>query len=179
MPAVPLQVRWSAELRELARSFPGFTRQEVDAASRIDIPVRSNAGNRYVLRIYTLPGYPDVCPVMVVAHPTPLCDRNRQPMQEISGEMHTLGTYEGMTEICHFRPSLWEADYSLQMVAMKGRIWLEAYEGHLRTGHTIDHWLPHQTATGQADAPLAAETAPSRPGLLGRLGRTLRRLLGA
>ena len=28
-------------------------------------------------------------------------------------------------------------------VAMKGRLWLEAYELHKATGKDIDHYLPH------------------------------------
>ena len=59
--------------------------------------------------------------------------------------MHVINSVDGCTGLCHFRSNLWESSFSLHMVAMKGRIWLEAYEGYLRTGDAIDHWLPHMS----------------------------------
>ncbi len=59
--------------------------------------------------------------------------------------MHTLGVRDGSTLICHFKPSRWVPSNILYLVALKGRIWLEAYEGHLRTGNRLDNFLPHMS----------------------------------
>ena len=54
---------------------------------------------------------------------------------------HTLGSQDGCTKICHFRPELWKDNNTLYQVVMKGLIWLEAYEAHLRTGASLSKYL--------------------------------------
>ena len=39
----------------------------------------------------------------------------------------------------------WSNDNSLYQVLMKGRIWLEAYEIHLRTGEDLEKYLAHMS----------------------------------
>ena len=56
-------------------------------------------------------------------------------------EDHIYGTRDGCTQICHFRPSLWKDNNTLYQVVMKGLIWLEAYEAHLRTGANLSQYL--------------------------------------
>ena len=46
--------------------------------------------------------------------------------------------------ICHFYPLHWNAQDTLYEVFMKGRLWIEAYEGHLNSGQPINNYLPEQ-----------------------------------
>lgn len=80
---------------------------------------------------------------MVVSNPRPLRDHRGKKLKDPSASMHTLGLRDDCTKICHFKESLWIPNNTLYLVAMKGRIWLEAYEGHLRTGRALDSFLPH------------------------------------
>jgi len=82
---------------------------------------------------------------MVVASPTPLRDARGNAMDEASVSMHVLGTRDGATKICHFRPSRWVPQNTLYLVALKGRIWLEAYDAHTRTGKPLERYLRHMT----------------------------------
>ena len=51
---------------------------------------------------------------------------------------------EGMPQVCHGRPALWNAKKSLASVFTKAFMWLEAFEHHLKTGSTLDTYLRHQ-----------------------------------
>ena len=62
-------------------------------------------------------------------------------MNDTSAEFHTLSGIDGHTHICHFKASLWTDNNTLYQVVMKGLIWLEAYEAHLRTGKSMDVFL--------------------------------------
>lgn len=88
---------------------------------------------------------------MVVAEPQPLRDRSGTPMTNASATMHVLGAKDGCTKICHFRSSRWVPANTLYLVALKGRIWLEAYEAHVLTGQPIDRFLRHMPDDGSVD----------------------------
>jgi hypothetical protein len=64
-------------------------------------------------------------------------------MVSASATMHVLGTRDGGTKICHSRSSRWVPENTLYLVALKGRVWLEAYEAHLRTRKPLDRFLRH------------------------------------
>ena len=57
------------------------------------------------------------------------------------GDNHTGYNIDGYSGICHFRPNLWRANNTLYQVFMKGLIWLEAYQSHLRTGQPLSKYL--------------------------------------
>ena len=103
----------------------------------------SNSGGRYSLRIFVPESFPAACPDMIVSRPKPLLDSTGAALDETSASMHVLGTRDGGTKICHFRSSRWVPKNTLYLVALKGRIWLEAYEAHLRTGKPLDRFLRH------------------------------------
>lgn len=105
--------------------------------------VSTNNGARYGLRVYLSPAFPADCPAMVVSHPRPLRKRNGRELTASSGSMHTLDQRDGCTRICHIRPAFWAPQNTIYLVLLKGRIWLEAYEAHLRTGRPVDAFLPH------------------------------------
>lgn len=61
-----------------------------------------------------------------------------------SSAFHTLTGIDGHIAICHFYPPHWNAQNTLYQVFMKGRLWIEAYEGHLATGEALSVYLPEQ-----------------------------------
>jgi hypothetical protein len=140
------QLRSRAEFALLGRHYRGIrpsanTNGTLYYPRYVDIPMATNAGNRYLVRLFIPMAYPDKMPDMVVANPKPLLDYWRRPLVSVDGSMHVLSAIEGCTQLCHFSQSLWDASLTLLMVALKGGIWLEAYEGHRRTGNPLDHWI--------------------------------------
>jgi hypothetical protein len=139
------QARLETERTILRQYFPTLEwhHPRNSAKTYIEGPVRTNSRRSYRLRIYVPEAFPAACPLMVVADPVPLRDRGGAPLTEPSHPMHVLGAVDGATVICHYRPDLWVPDNTLYWVALKGRIWLEAYEAHLRTGNSLDTYLKH------------------------------------
>jgi hypothetical protein len=142
------QKRLSHELVILRRFFPSMTWQNptVPGATYVEGPLWSNSGARYQLRVYVPAQFPAICPDMIVAWPAPLRDHRGKAMTKASNSMHTLGTRDGGTMICHYNPARWVPENTLYKVLLKGRIWLEAYEGHLRSGNQIEYFLKHMPA---------------------------------
>lgn len=110
---------------------------------------------------------------MIVSRPKPLRCVSGAALDEASASMHVLGTREGGTKICHFRSSRWVPENTLYLVALKGRIWLEAYEAHLRTGKPLDRFLRHMAEDPQNPSTWHDVTDEEESGFL----RLLRRLL--
>ena len=112
--------------------------------TKVDITVTCTNDRKYVLRIYVPPDYPSSCPQMVVGYPSYiLMKRDGTAMSSPSDADHTWGSRDGCTQICHYKPAEWTDDNTFYQVAMKGLIWLEAYEGHLRTGKPLSNYLQH------------------------------------
>ena len=63
------------------------------------------------------------------------------PRWGADGDKHTLGYRDNFLQICHYRESCWTDRSTLYEVVMKGRIWLEAYEAHLKTGKCMSTFL--------------------------------------
>ncbi|MGX7826047.1 hypothetical protein ACTG9Q_13230 [Actinokineospora sp. 24-640] len=80
---------------------------------------------------------------MLVVDPVPLRDFRGETLNKPCASMHVLGGKDLATKICHYRPSRWVPDNTLYLVALKGRVWLEAYDAHLRTGKPLDNFLRH------------------------------------
>ena len=108
--------------------------------TKVEVQMTTSNNKYYTLRVYVPKDYPNACPTMVVSSHGPLRKRNGDTFG-CCGYDHTLGTQDGSTVICHFRPSLWTAENTLYQVFMKGLLWLEAYEGHLRTGKSLSVYL--------------------------------------
>ena len=110
--------------------------------TRVEVRVTCTNDKQYTLRVYLPSDYPSSCPEMIVSYPSS-CLRRRDGslMSGTSGADHILGIRDGCTKICHFNSSLWKDDNTLYQIVMKGLIWLEAYEAHLRTGHSLNRYL--------------------------------------
>jgi hypothetical protein len=78
-----------------------------------------------------------------VVNPCPLRARGYD-LLAASAVMHTLSpvySHPQYVRICHYRD--WDPNKTLYLVLMKARLWVEAYEAHLRHGNPIDNYLGH------------------------------------
>ena len=137
--------RLTAERKILQRYFPAARWLDPhDAANtRVEIDMPTNARNRYRLHLLVPSDYPSSQPDLLVVHPSPLRARGYD-LLDISGGMHTLSplySHPQCVRICHYRG--WDPNKTLYLVLMKARLWLEAYEAHLRHGNPIDAYLGH------------------------------------
>ena len=110
--------------------------------TKIEVRVTCSNDKQYTLRIYLPSDYPNSVPDMIVKTPGMTTLKNRYGSELSGGSInHIYGTRDGCTKICHFIPSSWKDDNTLYQVVMKGLIWLEAYEAHLRTGENLSQYL--------------------------------------
>lgn len=110
--------------------------------TKVEVAITCSNDVNYTLRVYLPPDFPNSCPSMVVVSPSGLLQRkNGSLMNSMSGADHTLSSKDGYTQICHFLPSSWNGNNTLYQVIMKGRVWLEAYEVHLKTDDPLDRYL--------------------------------------
>jgi ubiquitin-protein ligase len=137
------QQRLQVERQILKKYFPSFSwiNPTDSNNTRVEGSVRTNAGNTYTLRVYVPSDFPNSRPDMAVTSPYPLKGHNGKDLYETDSSMHTLAPRDGYVKICHYKD--WLPDLTLYLVVLKGRIWLEALEGHRRTGQLIDSFLAH------------------------------------
>lgn len=104
--------------------------------------VVETASKKVYVLILELMGYPELMPDMYVMGE--LKYKNGEPMSKTSYSMHCYGYCDGNTEICFGDSSEWSPQTSLFDLYIKGKIWLECYDGgHLVTGKPIDYYLRH------------------------------------
>ena len=128
--------RLAAEKAVLDQYLPGSVKWiDPTGKTKVEVTLKTNNDNQYTLRIY-IGNFPNSVPDMVVvSSPKPM------PDWEESSITHTLSKHDGFLRICHYHDSQWTPRSSLIEVIMKGRVWLEAYEGHLRTEKPMDYFL--------------------------------------
>ena len=113
-------------------------------ATTVDVDFNTNVGGRYRLRLHVPNEYPNACPQLsIVSASKAIRKRNGDPLPSSNIKSHTLGMVDGNYTICHFHPDRWDANNTMYLVFLKGRLWLEAFENHLKTGYDIDHYLKH------------------------------------
>ena len=134
--------RLAAEKSVLDRYFPGCVKWiDPTGDTKVEVALKTNNDNRYTLRIY-IGNFPNSIPEMVVvSSPKPM------PDWENSSVTHTLSKRDGYLQICHWHSSHWTDRISLHEVVVKGRLWLEAYEGHIRTGQPMNFFLREMVST--------------------------------
>jgi hypothetical protein len=142
MPWTPAQQhRLAVERGILERYFPGKVQwidPTISGQTKIEIEMISNSNQVYRLRAYVPPDYPNSLPDLVVASsPRPMPDWGA------SDTKHTLGRRDGYLKICHYYSPRWDSQHTFYEIFVKGRVWLEAYEGHLQTGENLDFYLGH------------------------------------
>lgn len=133
----------------------------INPTGNVEVQVRftSNSNKEYRLQISLSSDFPNSCPNLVIVSPTGLLQHNGNPVPYTSNAFHTLETREGLLSICHFYPADWTAVNTLYQVFMKGRLWIEAYEGHLETGKYLDEYLGHQKHSSNLGNPTIAGQA--------------------
>lgn len=137
--------RLATEKTLLENFFPGcVTWIDPTGDTKVEVALTTNTDKKYRVRLYlktaesSSSDFPNSLPDMVVsASPAPM------PKWGSDGKTHTLGYRDGFLKICHYRSSRWTDRSTLYEVVMKGRIWIEAYEGHLKTGKDMDYFLGH------------------------------------
>ena len=137
--------RLAVEKQLLEKNFCGVRWHDSTSrgATKVDVDFTTNVGNRYTLRLYVPGDWPNSCPKLAIVSPKTIRQRNGNSLPTSSGSFHTLGSVDGYQCICHYLPSSWSASNTMYLVFLKGRLWLEAYENHLKTGKNIDQFLKH------------------------------------
>jgi hypothetical protein len=110
-----------------------------NGVAEVEVDVVTNS-KKYSLKIIIPMDFPNSCPTLLVSKPS--CELKKRNGSMVSGgEDHSWGSFNGCTKICHHRPQQWTSDLTMYQVFMKGLIWLEAYEAHLRTEKPIHNFL--------------------------------------
>lgn len=122
----------------------------------VEVKVICTRGEKYVLRVYIPPDFPNSCPSMIViaADHGVLRRKDGSLLSFSSHRDHVLSSKDGFTRISHFPANNWVGDKTLLQVMEKGLVWLEAYEIHLRKGGSIDRFLQGVAAVFHAETPL-------------------------
>lgn len=101
---------------------------------------QTNSGTVYTVKI-DLSDFPNSVPDAFIISPKPLKTLTGESMLGASHAMHTLSGVDGCTKVCHYGPRDWSSNVSLYKVLIKIRVWLEAYETHLKTGEPLSNYL--------------------------------------
>lgn len=136
--------RLALEKRILDEKMPQFRFCDPRGDTYVEgAPLLSSGSNKYRLRIDIPSGFPLSCPSMYVSHPTPLLKHGGRETinpRSCSHAFHTLSNDgNGYVKICYTRG--WSPSMSLFAVLLRGILWLEAYEAHLRTGRDLADFL--------------------------------------
>jgi len=106
----------------------------------LTVALQTNSGKVYTIKI-DLFDFPNNVPDAFITNPRPLTTCTGEPMPVKSHSMHTLAGIDGCTQVCHYGPREWHPNVSLYKIIVKIRVWLEAYETHLKTGEPLSKWL--------------------------------------
>lgn len=142
------QQRLLTEKQALDFGFPNrYVIQNLNSdGAYVDLGLRTNSGNTYRLKI-VLEDFPYSKPDVYVVYPTQLRDYDGKLLSSYgtSSAMHLLNTdSKGNIQLCHYSSKVWHSNVTLYKVALKCLVWLNAYDGHLRTGESLDYFLKHQ-----------------------------------
>ncbi|MBQ7609455.1 MAG: hypothetical protein IJU76_16040 [Desulfovibrionaceae bacterium] len=136
--------RYRAEINALRLSLPSnmfkFFDMDTDKPYMKMVAV-TNSKNMYTLRV-DLDRFPEEMPKVFVTKM--LKSKRGEDLDSPSSSMHTLQSEYGFTRICHYGFSSWRPNIALNKVYLKCRVWLEAYEEHLKTGKAIKYYLGEQ-----------------------------------
>ena len=100
-----------------------------------------HSDREYQLRIDLPPRYPLQAPSSYVVDPRTLpMHGGGRTINSLgaSHSYHVLGNKaDGRVKLCFYDPP-WSPDMAMVAIALRGHLWLRAYNEHLRTGETID-----------------------------------------
>lgn len=135
------RLQW--ETTVLEKYFPRkFKFENINQSNEmLDVGIKTQAGKIYRINIQLEPDYPNSLPKVYVIYPLPMKKYDGSLLKGASHPMHTLANDGQKIQICHYKKENWNPNQSLYKIVFKARIWLEAYEAHLRTGKPIDDYL--------------------------------------
>jgi hypothetical protein len=102
---------------------------------------QTNSGKVYTIKIDLSNNFPYNIPEAFIVNPKPLLTYSRESMLGASHPMHTLSGKDGCVQVCHYGLPDWHANVLLFKIVIKIRVWLEAYEHHLKTGEPLSKYL--------------------------------------
>jgi hypothetical protein len=113
--------------------------------SYLDVGLLSNNNKAYRLKIPLPSDYPNSVPKVYLTYPKPLYNFAGRKLSEIGTDhdLHILSPdSDGNIQLCHYKSSNWKPhETTLYLVALKCLVWINAYEGHLRTGKGISQYV--------------------------------------
>lgn len=141
------QQRLQKEQDIVSKYFPSFSFVNVASQLCLEGWMRTNSGSNYKLRLYVPNDLPYSVPDVVITYPSPIRDFNSNDLVTIgsSSSMHLLNPRDNCPKICTYRATNWNSNITFYKVLVKVRIWLEALDGHKRTGKSLDYFLTHQS----------------------------------
>jgi len=119
----------------------GVTWIDPTGDTEVEVRVICTNNKQHTLRVYITIGFPNSLPPMVVKTPSMTTLKRRDGSELEGATEHTSGIRDGCTQIDHCRPQLWKENNTLFQVVMKGLVWLEVHETHLRTGASLDRYM--------------------------------------
>ncbi|MBQ7584903.1 MAG: hypothetical protein IJU40_01470 [Desulfovibrionaceae bacterium] len=136
--------RYRAEVEALKLSLPSnmfkFFDMDTDKPYMKMVAI-TNSKKMYTLRV-DLDEFPEQVPKVFITQM--LKSKRGHNLNSASAAMHTLPSEHGFTRICHYGFNSWTPNVALNKIYLKCRVWLEAYEAHLKSGEPISHYLGEQ-----------------------------------
>ena len=140
------QNRLQKEIEILNRYFPSFNFTNVFGQVCLEGWMITNAKNSYKIRLYVPNDVPYSVPDVVITYPSPVTDYWGNILTNLgaSSTMHLLGPKDNFPKICTYNSTHWNSNVTFYKVLIKVRLWLEALDGHKKTGNQLDYYLKHQ-----------------------------------
>ncbi|MDD3878329.1 MAG: hypothetical protein PHT69_17045 [Bacteroidales bacterium] len=140
------QNRLQREVDILNQYFPSFAFVYIGSQLCMEGWLITNSKNNYKIRLYVPKDLPYSVPDVIITYPTQLKDYYGRLLVNLgaSANMHLLSPIDNSPKICTYRSTNWNANITFYKVLMKVRIWLEAFDGHLKTSNDLDYYLKHQ-----------------------------------
>jgi ubiquitin-protein ligase len=138
------QLRLQIEKQVLDNYFPNFKWINPSDANKTTVEgyLRANTKMFYKIRIYIPADFPNSLPDLVVMEN--LVGFKGKNMKKGSAAMHIYNPRDGYIKICYDKSEAWTPNKSIYSIVIKGRIWLEAFEAHKKSGNDIDYYLKHK-----------------------------------
>ena len=140
------QNRLKKEWEIIVQYFPNFEIKDYGSQLCIEGWMYTNQKNGYKLRLYVPSDLPYSVPDVVIIYPYPIADYFGKSLSDYtaSATMHILSPRDGYPKICTYKDTHWNPNRTFYNVLIKARIWLEALDGHKRSGQQMDYYLKHQ-----------------------------------
>jgi len=135
------------ETQLVLQYFNDFQVIDPGGETRIEGWIRSEGGNYYKLQIAIPHDYPFSEPPLYIAEPAVLKNIDGVSINSLDAS-HAFHTHsngpDGTISVCHVKR--WDPSKNCVLVLMKGVLWCNLYELHLKTGKSINDLLEDLSA---------------------------------